>query len=125
MKSLFNISLILSMLFVVMLSFQCKKDSACTMEFRIVSIQVIGESLDDFYTIRNSNGDTLRYENFAPDQNTYTVLDDNFHVYLKNAIENFTFIGVIGGQKVVEESFVIKGDNCHFEKVSGPGSVII
>jgi hypothetical protein len=125
MKSLTSFTLIFSLLFVVLLSFQCKKETACTMEFRTVSIQVIGEQLDDFFTIRNINGDTLRYELMAVDQDAYPVLDDNAMVFLKNKTENFTFIGILNGQKVVEENFVIKADECHIEKVSGAVTVYL
>jgi hypothetical protein len=125
MKSFASSTFLLSTIFVLALSFQCKKESACTMEFRTISIQVIGEPLHDFYTIRNLNGDTLRYEHFGMDENYYTVLDDNFHIYLKNATENFTFIGIINGEKVVEEAFVIRGDDCHIEKVGGAVTVYL
>jgi hypothetical protein len=123
MKNLLVISS--ALVFVLLLSFQCKKETACTMEFRTVGIQVIGDTLDDFYTIRNLNGDTLRYENYGFEENYYTVLDDNFHVYLKNATENFTFVGIINGQKVVDEAFTIRGDDCHIDKVSGAVTVIL
>jgi hypothetical protein len=112
-------------IFVMLLSFQCKRETACTMEFRTVGIQVIGDPLDDFYTIRNLNGDTLRYENYGFEDNYYIILDDNFHVYLKNSSENFTFIGIINGEKVVDEAFVIRGDDCHIEKVSGAVTVYL
>jgi hypothetical protein len=125
MKSIASFTLIFTLLFVVLISFQCKKESVCTMEFRTVSIQVVGEQLDDFFTIRNINGDTLRYELIAIDQGAYPVLDDNAMFFLKNKTENFTFIGILEGQKVVEENFIIKADDCHIEKMSGAVTVYL
>lgn len=126
MNTIFSKSLLFSMTAVISLSFQCKKDEpVCTMEFRTVSIKVIGEPLDDFYTIRNSNGDTLRFEQYMSEGGYYVVLDDSFHQAIKNSTENFTAVGVINGSKVLEEVFVIKADACHVDKVSGAEEVVI
>jgi hypothetical protein len=85
---------------------------------------VVGGTLDDFYTIRNSTADTLIFEG-APFQNSYTVLDDNYQQILENKQENFKFIGIKSGIKVIEENFVISADQCHISKVSGKNSVNI
>lgn len=101
----------------------CYKDSpneiACTEEFRMISIKVIGDSLSDFYTLRTSTNDTIRSENFFPEANWYPVVDDNFSSKLKNSQETFVFIGKINDSVVVRENFVISADECHINKVSG------
>jgi hypothetical protein len=92
--------------------------------FASVSIEVLGTSLDDHYTIRNSTGDTIRIGN-TPFQNNYTVLDDNYQNILENKQESFRFVGIKSGIKVVDEIFIISADKCHISKVSGKTSITI
>ena len=106
---------------IVLLS--CKKkddDVACTMEFRMVQIRVIGAPLEDYYTIRESTGDTLRHDSFSSGETEYyTVLDDNFQSVLKGKTETFRFVGIQNDLVVVNEPIVIRADACHIEYVSG------
>lgn len=92
----------------------------CTEEFRVITITINGVVLDDNFTLRNSTGDTLRFEeDIFGEGTTFTVLNDLFKDSLRNRQENFTFIGIIGDSVVVEEPFVIRADECHIELVSG------
>jgi hypothetical protein len=116
------------MLPIIVFLFACKEDDdliACTMEFRTIGINVNGGELEDYFTIREINDDTIRFDQFNPFQsNYYTVLDDNFTFQLSNKPpENFTFIGIIDNAVVVEESFVIISDECHIELISGNTSI--
>lgn len=115
-----------------MLFLGCKKDRDtskkhfCTEIFAMVTIQVNGGPLDDFFTIRESTGDTLRHDvNGLIEEGQYIVLDDNFAATLKNREETFIFTGIVGKEKVVEEPFVIKADDCHIDYVSGKREVSI
>ena len=97
-----------------------KEEVMCTIEFRTVAITVNGTDLDQYYTIRESTGDTIRIDRGnLPGNKTYPVLDDNFQQTIKNTTENFRFRGFINGTIVVNELFVIKADDCHIEYVSG------
>lgn len=92
----------------------------CTLEYRTVSIQVIGDTLDDYYTIRQTSGDTIRINNInSIFENNYPVLDDNYQQHIENSTETFLFYGLINDSIVVREPFVIKADRCHIEYVSG------
>jgi hypothetical protein len=92
----------------------------CTEEFRSIIITVNEVVLEEHFTLRNSTGDTLRFEEDAFWEGTsYTVLNDLFKDTLRNRQENFTFYGIINDIVVVEEPFVIKADECHIELVSG------
>lgn len=53
-----------ALLFFFMISCNKKENSeiACTMEFRIITVEISGPELDDFYSIQISNGDTLRFD---------------------------------------------------------------
>lgn len=91
----------------------------CTEIFAAVTVEVTGSSLDDYYTVRTSNNDTIRIDESLYGENIYTVLDDNYLPKLKNDRDEFTFIGIIDGQVVVSEEFVISADECHITKISG------
>ena len=96
----------------------CKDDEIfCTEEFRTVGLEITGAVLDDHFTIRVSNGDTLRVGTVFFD--FYPVLDDSFQPELENKEEQFSFIGIIADTIAVFEPFVIEADECHIMKVSG------
>jgi hypothetical protein len=99
--------------------FSCTKDDPllCTDEFRTVGIQVVGKTLDGWYTIRESTQDTFRLG--TKFQDTYAVLDDGFQPTLANSQEDFTFHGVIADSVWVKELFEISADECHISYVSG------
>ena len=126
MKRNINLSvLIILSLFSFLTS--CKKTNkevSCTALFASVCIEVNGGALDNYYTIRNLTGDTIKITDVLF-QNTYTVLNDNYQQILKNKQETFKFIGIKSGNKVVDESFVISADECHISKVNGVNSVSI
>ena len=91
----------------------------CTLEYRTISIEVIGDTLDDFYTIRQNTGDTIRLSNNYTIGNSYPILVDNYQQQIENKTETFQFYGLIHDSIVIHEPFVIKADQCHIEYVSG------
>lgn len=102
----------------------CKKDIACTEEYRYITITVQGEPLDAFYTIRDCNADTIRYAyDSLMGHQTYVVLADNYQPEIRNKTEHFSFKGFINNSLVVDEPFVIKANDCHIEYVSGNTTV--
>lgn len=109
-------------LFFCLAAVSCKKKQEvfCTMEFRTVSITVNRGLLDDFYTIRESTGDTIRIDRGnIPGNNEYPVLDDRFQTIIRDRTESFRFLGFINNVETVNEIFVIKADQCHIDYVSG------
>ena len=106
----------------ILILISCTKDEEviCTMEYRYISIDVKGGILDDFYTIRKYNGDTIRYEkDNIIGNNSYIILSDNYQNKIKNKEEIFIFKGYITDSLVVNEQFIIKADECHIDYVSG------
>ena len=102
---------------------------ACTALFGMINIKVTNSSgtnvvLDDNYTIRTDNNDTIRSSQQVFIDSSYTVLDDNYLVKMRNSSHNFRFIGIKNGKKVVDEAFVISADCCHITKQSGQSPVI-
>ena len=116
-----NILFILTIFFVSsFISCSEKEDVMCTMEFRTVTITVNGTDLDQYYTLRELTGDTIRINRMnVPGDKVYPVLDDNFQQTIENKTEQFSFRGFINGVMVVNEPFVIKADQCHIEYMSG------
>ena len=94
-------------------------DIVCTEEFRTIGVTITGGVLDEFYTIRVSNADTIRHSDNQVFEGFYPVLDDSFHSEIMNSEETFDFVGLIGDQIVVDEEYVIAGDDCHISLVSG------
>ncbi|MCX6231819.1 MAG: hypothetical protein NTZ33_09775 [Bacteroidetes bacterium] len=123
MKKLIYISLF----FFSLVLFSCTKNEInCTMEFRSVGITITGDSLTKFYTIRNSNHDTIRNSSgIGIFGNIYPVLDDNYQHKLVNTQDYFTFYGFVNDSLKVKEVFEIKADYCHVEKISGKDEVHI
>jgi len=99
----------------------------CTEEFRIVGVTVTGVELTDFYTLRASSNDSIRFnENPAyPMGSWYPVLDDSYQPILEGTQEDFYFIGTIGDSTVFEIHFIIGADQCHISKVLGPEKIEI
>lgn len=95
-------------------------ETACTMEFRTIGINVQNGALQRFYTLRLEKGDTIfhLYDSILPGY--YTVLDDGAMGWLKGKEENFKFEGWRNDSLVVEANFRIGADKCHIYKVSGP-----
>lgn len=95
----------------------------CTEEFRSIRIKVSGDSLTDYYTVRRSNADTIRFKQSDPvfEQN-YVVLNDNYQKKLENQQDTFRFVGKRASGDV-QEDFVISADHCHITKVSGKSEI--
>ena len=92
----------------------------CTEEFRSARVKVPGEPLTEFFTIRLSNSDTIRYpDKYDPKQGYYLVLDDSYQPKLEGRQDTFRFIGKRNNIIVVQEDYVFKADQCHITKVSG------
>ena len=106
----------------ILILISCTKDEEviCTEEYRYISIDVKEGLLDDFYTIRKYNGDTIRYEkDNIIGNNSYIILSDNYQNKIKNKEEIFIFKGYITDSLVVNEQYIIKADECHINYVSG------
>lgn len=107
------------------------KDVICTYEFRSVAIKVTNQqgdivTLDDYYTIRKSTGDTIRHQTSSLIiQDGYTVLNDGYRKKLENQRDVFQFVGIINGKEVVNQPYVFAADCCHITKESGVGSIVV
>ena len=101
------------------------KEVVCTTESRITGVKVIGGELDDFYTLRATTADTIRFtaEGQYPFNNWYPILNDNFQPILEGKREDFVFVGIKNTAEVVREQFSIGADVCHIIKYSGPAEV--
>ncbi len=93
----------------------------CTMEFRIISLEVIGAQLSAYYTIREATNDTIHLQAESLDFfNSYPVLTDaEFVLFETNTLENFRFIGFVDDVKLIEEVYSIGADQCHIFLAEG------
>lgn len=114
----------LSLLFILAFFFSCSKEAEviCTEEFRFIGVNVEGDSLSDYYTIRQKTADTIRFDQSVvfPDYIWYKILDDSFSKTLKNSSETFTFHGLVRDSLVIKEDYVIEADECHISRETGP-----
>lgn len=131
MKNFVNI-LCLNLVIGLSIFTSCEKspfsdENNCTLEHKTEGITVIGDTLTQFYTIRESNNDTIRFSkannHYYHQQKWYPVLSDDFSGRLKDQSENFRFIGEVKGLVKVNERFVFTSDGCHIEKLSGKKEV--
>ena len=98
----------------------------CTEEFRRIGVKVTGGELDDFYTLRISNGDTIRFsQDVYPMVNWYPILDDSYQPVLEGTVEDFMFVGVKDGNPVIQQNYEIGADPCHIFRQSGPQSIAL
>ncbi len=93
--------------------------SICTEEFRTIGVTITGGTLDDFYTVRISTGDTIVYSEQQIVDSSYPILDDSFHSEIINSQETFYFNGIVNDEIVIDEDYVIEGDDCHINLISG------
>lgn len=91
----------------------------CTDELITIGLEVRGGSLDSYYTLQTSIGDTLEVSTPVFQDSVYPVLNDQNQDLLLEGEEDFEFIGIQQDSVVIREPFVIKSDGCHVVKVSG------
>jgi len=108
-----------ALLFFLVISCNKKENSeiACTMEFRIITVEISGPELDDFYSIQISNGDTLRFDVYTRINNLYPIVDDSFSV--KEGIEKRIDFVAIRGDQIRKSPYTFTSDGCHIIKKSG------
>lgn len=98
----------------------------CTLEFRIVSVEVMGGELTSYYTINESTQDTLYMLEQFQFQNSYPILTDNEHeLFINNEPKSFLFVGFVDDEKVIEEPYLIESDRCHVVLIEGNTSIEI
>lgn len=115
-----NLLLVIIASFAIALS-NCKKDDeVCTEEYRLITLKVNGPALDSTYSVVQSSGEKIHFENPTfNENNSYIVLEDNHLNYVRNKTEIILFKGFANGQNVVSETYEIRGDNCHISLIKG------
>ena len=114
----------------VLFSSACNDDDIfCTDEYRQISVKVEFEDgtapAFDYFTLRVSTGDTIRYDESMPIENTYMVLTDDYQPELQGNTEEFRFIGIHQGEILFNEEFIISADECHISKENGPSMITV
>lgn len=92
----------------------------------MIVVQVSGDTLDEYYTVRNINQDTIRPSNdaFPPGiSSTLSVLTDSYLEHIKESESEFIFVGLIDDSVRVWEPYIIGVDECHIYLVNGPAQI--
>ena len=97
-------------------------EEPCTEVFYIIDVEVASLVPDEVYTVRETTGDTLRFEPLE-EARYYPVVDDSLLDLIQNTEETFWFHAVVDGVVEIREAFVIAVDHCHVEKISGPSTL--
>jgi hypothetical protein len=105
-------------------------DIACTAMFGMINVNVTDPSgnkvvLDDVYTVRIDNGDTIRHDLSTSFDGSYIILDDNYQKKMVNMSLNFRFVGIKNGKEVANETYNISADCCHINKQSGKSTIVV
>jgi hypothetical protein len=98
-----------------------KETGKCTEIFKTSYITIDGADLDDFYTLRLSNKDTIRTAHY--EKKEYPVLTDRYQDALANNKDSFHFVGLIKDSIVLIEPFVFSADDCHINYISGSKTI--
>lgn len=92
----------------------------CTMEFRIISIEVEGAELTSYFTIREATQDTLFLSEDLEFFNSYPILSDGeFDLFETNEIEAFRFQGFVDDELLIDEPYLLGADECHVFREEG------
>ena len=103
----------------------CNKDK-CTDNFSTHQLKVNGQELDIYYTVIKGTTNIINQVNMTSlGHPNYIVIDDQYKEELAGQTKEFTFIGKINGQVVLEVDFTFRADDCHVYKISGPDEVTI
>ncbi|MCF8366029.1 MAG: hypothetical protein K9H16_09620 [Bacteroidales bacterium] len=124
----YHLALMAGLLLLFACSCNSRQDAViCTEEFRLIGVTVTGGELSDFYTVRETTKDTIRFtenQNY-PLGSWYPILDDSYQPILEGIGEDFYFIGTIGDSGKFEQHYIIGADQCHIIKVLGPEKIEI
>lgn len=95
----------------------CEED--CDDVYRIHSVEVRAESLQEAYTVRTRTDDTLyRYTEIEGDTNTFIVAGDEFEDRLSQSGESFLF-HLRTSDSLYQYTYLFEAVECHVEKLSG------
>ncbi|WMX12545.1 MULTISPECIES: hypothetical protein [unclassified Aureispira] len=102
---------------------QPQDDIICSTIYKSIDVGINGQQLDRYYTIRISDGDTLKYEDPNESDSFYPVITDAYHSNLVNKKDSFHFVGFSNGSIIVEQAYIIGGDECHIYLHKGPETI--
>lgn len=109
---------------------KCKEPGdVCTEEFRTITLKVVSVAnapvaLDSVYTVRPSTDERITHRQPAT-PGLYVVLDDSYHQKLREAEDDFRFVGWRNNRIAVDQIFRIAAGNCHIQGRSGASSVTV
>ncbi|SEJ18376.1 hypothetical protein SAMN04487995_3656 [Dyadobacter koreensis] len=113
----------------------CPKERNCTLELDFVVINIKNQnsqpiSLDEYYTIRISNGEKIISKDFGLDSlrrawGAYPVISDREKETIEKCGTDFEFTGIKNGIEIVKQRYTIGHDCCHVKILSGKPDIIV
>jgi hypothetical protein len=108
----------------------CDPDIMCTMEFRIINLEVRNESggaifLDDFYSEINGEKIEIPDDVYESKDGFYPVATDGQMKVLDFEGNEIIFYGLINGEIVVEHKMIIGKDCCHIQSIEGVEKITV
>ncbi|MEL7147895.1 MAG: hypothetical protein AAFO69_16095 [Bacteroidota bacterium] len=106
-------------------------DTACTEEFRSVTVSIVDQEDDPVMLDRTEStlddGTVLDVDSsLIPGfEDTYVIADDSHFDILSEGNNIVIFKGWVGQNQVVEQQFIISKDCCHIDKQDGPEEIVV
>ena len=91
----------------------------CSTIFKTITVEINGQQLDRYYSLRISNQDTIIINDRGIGGNSYPILTDAYLPNLINKKDSFHFVGLVNDSIIVVEPYLIGGDDCHIYLQSG------
>lgn len=100
----------------------------CTAMFTMITVSIADSNgqpvaLDNYYTLRPRTGEKITSQQTLGN-GSYVVLDDSYQKNLVNQSEDFRFVGIKNGLRVVDEPYRLSADCCHVKKENGRATVV-
>ncbi|MDW3192412.1 MAG: hypothetical protein R8G66_08605 [Cytophagales bacterium] len=105
----------------------CNGNLVCTEEFRTVLITVVdtdGESVTlDSFTATNLDTETAIDLESVPGLDSYPIADDSMLNEIPRGGQRIEFVGILNGEEVIREIYVVGHDCCHVILLEGNTTV--
>ena len=114
-----------------------KDNTACTMEYRMLTVSVRDSAskpvhLTGSYMVKTSTGELVDFSNEDPyidsvnkAQGIYFLFTDGKMALTAQGGTEFVFHGKSGSTEIINEKYIIGNDGCHVQQLSGKSVIVI
>ncbi len=124
-----KLALISILTFVITVLSSCSDTTVCTTNIVYLKLNVVGDTLTDYFTIRLLTNDTIRADE-GPYMNPkggydYYIIANPFGSQIQGDFEKILFIGMIDEMIVISEEYRLAKGECGFRVLSGKEKVTL